>query len=57
MKYTCSGYILYLGLDKTYPHVRHQALYFSEDYLTNLDAIFTNKRLPEDPSFHMTSRQ
>ena len=53
MKYTCSGYILYLGLDKTYPHVRHQALYFSEDYLTNLDAIFTNKRLPEDPSFHM----
>lgn len=53
MKYACSGYILYLGLNQTYSHVRHQALYFSEDYRTNLDAIFTNKRLPEDPSFHI----
>jgi phytoene desaturase len=53
LKYACSGYILYLGLDKTYTNVRHQALYFSEDYRTNLNAIFTIKRLPEDPSFHM----
>jgi phytoene desaturase len=53
MQYACSGYILYLGVDKTYPHVRHQALFFSEDYHANLDAIFGNKRLPEDPSFHM----
>lgn len=53
MKYSCSGYILYLGLDKTYTHVRHQALYFCEDYRANLDAIFTKKRLPEDPSFHL----
>jgi phytoene desaturase len=54
MKYACSGYILYLGIDKTYSHVRHQALYFSEDYRTNLDAIFRSKQLPEDPSFHMS---
>jgi phytoene desaturase len=53
MHYACSGYILYLGVDKTYAHVRHQALFFSEDYHANLDAIFANKRLPEDPSFHM----
>ena len=53
MQYACSGYILYLGVDRTYPHVRHQALYFSEDYRANLDAIFENQRMPEDPSFHM----
>jgi phytoene desaturase len=53
MQYACSGFILYLGIDKTYPHVRHQALYFAQDYRANLDAIFMSKHLPEDPSFHM----
>jgi phytoene desaturase len=53
MQYACSGFILYLGIDRTYSHLRHQALYFSQDYHLNLDAIFENKRLPEDPSFHM----
>jgi phytoene desaturase len=55
MAYACSGYILYLGLDKTYPHLRHQALYFSEDYRANLDAIFEAKTLPADPSFHLNN--
>ena len=53
MEYACSGYILYLGVDRTYPHLQHQALYFSEDYQTNLDAIFKTKTLPAEPSFHM----
>lgn len=53
MEYACSGFLLYLGVDKTYDHVQHQSLVFSEDYRANLDAIFKTKRLPEDPSFHM----
>lgn len=53
MDYACSGYLLYLGLDKTYDHLHHQGLYFSEDYRANLDAIFVNKTLPNDPSFHL----
>ena len=55
MEYACSGYLLYLGVDKTYPHMRHQALYFSEDYRANLDAIFRTKTLPADPSFHLNN--
>jgi len=55
MHYACSGYILYLGIDKTYDHLRHQALYFSEDYRANLDAIFRKKTLPADPSFHLNA--
>lgn len=55
MDYACSGYLLYLGIDKTYPDMRHQALYFSEDYRANLDAIFRTKKLPEDPSFHLNN--
>jgi phytoene desaturase len=53
MQYACSGYLLYLGVNKTYDDVHHQALYFSEDYRANLDAIFKDYALPEDPSFHM----
>jgi phytoene desaturase len=53
MDYACSGFLLYLGVDKTYDHVQHQSLVFSEDYKANLDAIFKTKRLPDDPSFHM----
>jgi phytoene desaturase len=55
MEYACSGYILFLGVDRTYPHMRHQALYFSEDYRANLDAIFKTKTLPEEPSFHLNN--
>lgn len=53
MDYACSGYLLYLGIDKTYPHLQHQGLYFSQDYRANLDAIFKTGSLPEDPSFHL----
>ena len=53
MDYACSGYILFLGLDRTWPGLRHQSLYFSKDYHANLNAIFRTKTLPEDPSFHL----
>ncbi|MGA9532070.1 MAG: phytoene desaturase family protein [Anaerolineales bacterium] len=53
MDYACSGYLLYLGVDRTYEHLAHQGLFFSKDYKGNLDAIFGGQRLPEDPSFHL----
>jgi phytoene desaturase len=53
MDYACSGFLLYLGVDKIYENVRHQALYFSRDYRATLDSIFKNKQLPADPSFHL----
>jgi phytoene desaturase len=53
MSYACSGFLLFLGIDKQLTNVRHQALYFSKDYRANLDAIFNSKTLPEEPSFHL----
>ena len=55
MDYACSGYLLYLGLNRTYPDMCHQALYFADDYRANLDAIFKTYTLPEDPSFHLNN--
>jgi phytoene desaturase len=54
MKYACSGFLLYLGVDRTYDHVQHQSIYFSEGYKANLDAIFKTKTIPDEPSFHMS---
>lgn len=55
MQYACSGYILYLGLDRLYPHLRHQALYFAEDYRANLEAIFRTRTVPSGISFHLNA--
>lgn len=54
MDYACSGYLLFLGLDRSFPHLRHQSLYFSKDYQANLGDIFKGLRLPADPSFHLS---
>lgn len=54
MSYACSGYLLYLGVDRTYHHLHHQSLFFSEDYKRNMDSIFDSKRVPDDPSFHLS---
>ncbi len=53
MQYACSGYLLFLGLDRTYSHLQHQGLYFSEDYRANLNDIFKEKKIPAEPSFHL----
>ncbi len=55
MQYACSGYLLYLGVDKLYPQMRHQGLYFAEDYRANLDAIFRTYTLPDEISFHLNN--
>jgi phytoene desaturase len=54
LKYACSGFLLYLGVNRTYSHLRHQSLYFAQDYHANLDAIFHKKTIPQEPSFHMS---
>ncbi len=53
MKISCSGFLLYLGINRIYPDLKHQGIYFSEDYTANLSAIFDRMELPEDPSFHI----
>ena len=53
MEYACSGFLMYLGVDRVYPDMAHQGLTFSEDYRATLDAIFKTRTLPEEPSFHL----
>ncbi|MFB4160843.1 phytoene desaturase family protein [Geomicrobium sp. JSM 1781026] len=53
MKYSCSCFIMYLGMDRKYDDVKNvHNFVFSDDLRKNLDDIFSGERL-EDPSFYV----
>lgn len=50
--YSCSTFMLYLGLDKKYSFPHHN-IFFAQDYKKNIGQIFDKKELPDDPSFYI----
>lgn len=52
-KFSCSTFMLYLGIDGVYGDVPHHNIYISEDYERNLDEIENRHVLSEDPSFYV----
>ena len=52
MEYSCSCFILYLGLDKRYPSDAVHSIRFASDFERNIDDIFDDARFPDDPSFY-----
>lgn len=52
LKYTCSTFIIYLGLKKKYPQLSLHNLYLNVDFKKNIDSAFTGD-LPINPSFYM----
>jgi phytoene desaturase len=50
--YSCSTFMLYLGLDKLYD-VKHHTIVFATDYEKNLDEITNKKVLSDDISFYV----
>ena len=50
--YSCSTFMLYLGIDKKY-ETKHHQIFFAKDYRKNVEQIFIDKTLPEDPSFYI----
>lgn len=53
MDYSCSCFLLYLGLDKTYDQTALHNIYFADDFKKNVDDLFEAGQLPQDPSFYM----
>ena len=51
-KYSCSTFMLHLGLDKIYD-LPHHTVFFAEDYKRNIQDTFENKMLSEDLSFYV----
>ncbi len=52
-KYSCSTYLIYLGLKKKLGGgLAHHNLFFSRDLNKNLEQIFKEKTIPAEPSFY-----
>lgn len=52
-KYSCSTFMIYLGLDMVYENLRHHTILFSDDYAKNVDEITHQLVLSEDPSIYI----
>lgn len=53
MDYSCSCFVLYLGVDKKYPVESLHTIRFAADFEKNINDIFEDYRLPDDPSFYV----
>lgn len=52
-EYSCSTYMLYLGIDKVYENLPHHSIIFADDYRANVKDITENFVLGEDISFYV----
>lgn len=52
MKYSCSTFMLYLGLDTLYT-IPHHNVFFADEYRQNISNIFELGRLSDDMSFYI----
>jgi phytoene desaturase len=52
-KFSCSTFMLYLGLDKVFHDLPHHSIVFANDYRRNTDEIFRTLKLSEDFSFYI----
>jgi phytoene desaturase len=52
-RFSCSTFMLYLGIEGRYDDVAHHNIYLSEDYRENLADIEHRHRLSRDPSMYV----
>jgi phytoene desaturase len=52
-RFSCSTFMLYLGIDGRYDEVSHHTIYLAADYKQNLRDIEELHRLSDDPSFYV----
>ncbi len=52
-KYSCSTFMMYLGIDGCFDDVSHHTIYLAENYKDNLRDIEERHQLSENPSFYV----
>jgi len=52
---SCSGFVLLLGIDKSYDELTHHNIFFPEDYQREFEQIFNEKVMPEDPTIYIAN--
>ena len=52
-KYSCSIFLLYLGVKKRYDQIPHHNIFFAKNYRKNVEDIFTRLTLSDEISFYV----
>jgi phytoene desaturase len=52
-EFSCSAFLMYLGVGRTYPDLPHHNLVVPRDLERCCDDIFENHRVPADPAFYI----
>ena len=52
-RYSCSTFMMYLGIEGRYDDVEHHTIHLARDYQRNLDDIEKRGILSDDPSFYV----
>ena len=52
-RYSCSTFMMYLGVEGKFAQLPHHTIYIAEDYQRNLKEIDEWKVIPADPSFYV----
>lgn len=52
---SCSGFVVMLGIDRTYEQLEHHNIFFSENYEDEFRAIFERQELPDEPTVYITN--
>ncbi len=50
---SCSGFVLFLGINKQYPQLVHHNIMFSQDYKHEFETIFKQQLPPTDPTIYI----
>jgi phytoene desaturase len=50
-----SGFVMLLGLRHELPQLQQHSVYFSADYRTEFDQIFSERRFPDDPTVYVNA--
>lgn len=53
LRYSCSAHLMYIDYEGDLEGFEHHNVVFGADFDGNLDAIFHNLRLPDDPAFYV----
>jgi phytoene desaturase len=52
-QYSCSTFMMYLGIEGRFDHIHHHTIYIAKDYARNLREIEYDHVLSNDPSFYV----
>lgn len=51
----CSGIVLHLGTNKTFPQLAHHNFFYSENQHKHFDTVFHKHQIPEDPTLYVVA--